>query len=172
MGGHLPTAQGAVNLVVVADTDLLADRLWVQTQNLLAQRLSTPFANNGDLVVNALDNLLGSGDLIGMGSRATFQRPFTRVETLRRGAETRFLAAEEGLKNALATTDNRLRQLQAERQDGAEPCSPPPRGQRCNALQPGGSNCAVSCGKCSVVWTRTFSGWAPGSKCLMWPWCP
>lgn len=117
-GGHLPTAQGAVNLVVVADTDLLADRLWVQTQNLLAQRLSTPFANNGDLVVNALDNLLGSGDLIGMGSRATFQRPFTRVETLRRGAETRFLAAEEGLKNALATTDNRLRQLQAERQDG------------------------------------------------------
>jgi len=115
--GHIAVAGEPVNVVLVADADLLADRLWVQTQDVLGQRLSTAFANNADLVVNALDNLLGSGDLIGIRSRATFQRPFTRVQNLRREAETRFRAAEQSLQQELEETEARLSELQASRKD-------------------------------------------------------
>lgn len=123
--GHLDVAKEPVNVVVVADTDLLADRLWVQTQNILGQRLNTAFANNGDFVINALDNLLGSSDLIGIRSRATFQRPFTRVEDLRRAAEARFRTAQQRLQTELNETESRLRELQASRTDkGATILSP------------------------------------------------
>ncbi len=122
---HIAVAAEPVNIVVVADADLLADRMWVQTQDFLGQRLSTAFANNADLAVNALDNLLGSGDLIGIRSRATFQRPFTRVLALRREAESRFRTAEQRLQDELKETEARLGELQASRTDqGAAILSP------------------------------------------------
>lgn len=123
--GHTAAAAEPINVLLVADTDLLSDRLWAQTQEFLGQRLTTAFANNGDLAVNALDNLLGSGDLISIRSRATFQRPFTRVQELRREAELRFRSAEERLQAELQETDARLNELQASRPDqGTELLSP------------------------------------------------
>ncbi len=115
--GHLATSNGPINVLLVADTDLLSDRLWAQTQEFLGQQLTTAFANNGDVAVNALDNLLGSGDLISIRSRATFQRPFTRVQALRREAELRFRSAEERLQAELQETEARLNELQASRPD-------------------------------------------------------
>jgi len=123
--GHVAAATQAINVLLVADTDILSDRLWAQTQEFLGQRLTTAFANNGDLAVNALDNLLGSSDLISIRSRATFQRPFTRVQDLRREAELRFRSAEERLQAELQEADARLNELQASRPDqGTEILSP------------------------------------------------
>ena len=114
---HLAAAAEPVNVVLVADTDLLADQLWVQSQDIFGQRVHTAFANNGDFVINALDNLLGSGDLISIRSRATFQRPFTRVQDLRREADARFRSAEQRLQAELQETETRLSELQASRAD-------------------------------------------------------
>ncbi len=128
--GHISVATEPANVVLVADADLVADRLWVQTQDVLGQRLSTAFANNADLVVNALDNLLGSGDLISIRSRATFQRPFTRVQELGREAETRFRSAEQRLQTELEETESRLGELQASRKDqGTSILSPQQEGE-------------------------------------------
>src|SRR4029077_6245737 len=80
------TSVDNANLVLVGDVDVLSDRLWVQVQSFLGQKLVNAFANNGDFVINALDNLSGSADLIGLKSRATYTRPFTTVEKLRRDA--------------------------------------------------------------------------------------
>ncbi len=122
---HLAASQAPINVVVVADTDLLTDRMWVQSQDFFGQRVNRVFANNGDLAVNALDNLLGSGDLISIRSRATFQRPFTRVQELRRQAEARFQTAEERLQDELQETESRLTELQASRADqGTQILSP------------------------------------------------
>ena len=128
--GHISVATESANVVLVADTDLVADRMWVQTQDVLGQRLSTAFANNADLVVNALDNLLGSSDLISIRSRATFQRPFTRVQELGREAETRFRSAEQRLQTELEETESRLGELQASRKDqGTNILSPQQEGE-------------------------------------------
>jgi len=42
--------------MVVADTDLLSDRLWVQVQEFYGQRIVTPWADNGSFLVNSLEN--------------------------------------------------------------------------------------------------------------------
>lgn len=114
---HLASTESA-NLVLVGDVDILSDRLWVQAQNFLGQRLVTAFANNGDFVINALDNLSGSAALIGLRSRATYTRPFTRVEELRRNADLEFRATEDRLEAELTQTEQRLQDLQAARSDG------------------------------------------------------
>lgn len=116
---HLTESAQPVNILLVADADVVADRLWVQSQNFLGQRISQAFANNGDLVINGVDNLLGSGDLIGIRSRATFSRPFDKVLDLRRAAEARLVQSEEALQQELRDTEARLTELQAARQDGA-----------------------------------------------------
>ncbi len=107
------------NIVLVADVDILSDRLWVQAQNFLGQQLLTAFASNGDFLVNALDNLSGSAELIGLRSRASFTRPFEKVEELRVAADAQFRATEERLQAELAETERNLGELQAARDDNS-----------------------------------------------------
>ena len=102
-----------LNLIVFADTDMLSDFLWVRSQNFFGQRLTQAWASNGDLVQNALDNLAGSADLISVRGRASFTRPFERVEKLRRAANERFHAKEQELEQQLHDTEEKLTALQA-----------------------------------------------------------
>jgi ABC-type uncharacterized transport system involved in gliding motility auxiliary subunit len=102
-----------INLVVFADTDLLSDYLWVREQNFFGQRMTQAWASNGDLVQNALDNLAGSADLISVRGRASFTRPFERVEKLRRAADDRFRAKEQELEGQLRETESKLSALQS-----------------------------------------------------------
>ena len=76
------------------------------------------FANNGDFVVNALDNLLGSGDLIGIRSRATFQPPVhARAGPAPRGRGQVPCRPRTGCKKELQETEKKLGDLQARRED-------------------------------------------------------
>ena len=110
-------AEGEVELILVADTDLLSDRMWAQAQSLFGQRLITAFASNGDFVVNALDRLAGSSDLMSLRGRAAFSRPFDRVDELRIQAEAQFRLTEDQLQQELSRTESRLAQLQESRDD-------------------------------------------------------
>ena len=114
---HLAESSEPANLIVVGDVDLLGDRLWVQVQDFFGQQIANTFANNGAFVANALENLSGSSDLIGVRSRASFTRPFTRVDELRAEAEANYRATEQRLQNELAETERRLDELQSSRED-------------------------------------------------------
>src|SRR5690606_23464593 len=85
-GEHLTESKEDANIILVADTDLLADPLWVRTQTVFGQRFAVAWANNGDFLANSVDNLAGSADLISVRGRQSFFRPFTKVEELRRQA--------------------------------------------------------------------------------------
>lgn len=102
-----------INVIAVADTDLLADRMWVQVQDFFGQRLPQPWADNGTFVVNALDNLAGTDALISIRSRGRFARPFVVVEELQRQAENRFRETENVLQQRLAATEAKLSELQS-----------------------------------------------------------
>jgi ABC-type uncharacterized transport system involved in gliding motility auxiliary subunit len=102
-----------LNLVVFADSDMLSDYLWVRETSFFGQRITQAVAGNGDLVQNALDNLSGSADLISVRGRASFSRPFERVERLRRIADDRFRAKEQELEQQLRDTENKLSALQS-----------------------------------------------------------
>jgi ABC-type uncharacterized transport system involved in gliding motility auxiliary subunit len=111
------TSTDAANVILVGDVDVLSDRLWVQVQRFLGQQIATPFANNGDFIINALDNLAGSADLIGIRARASFSRPFTTVDALRREADAQFRQTEQQLQAQLDETEARLGELQEARTD-------------------------------------------------------
>jgi len=114
---HVAESTQPVNLIVVADTDLLSDRLWVSAQDFFGQQIVSAWSNNGDFVVNALDNLTGSGDLISIRGRATSTRPFTRVRQLEQQADTQFRATEQQLQQRLEATEQKLSELQQSRED-------------------------------------------------------
>jgi ABC-type uncharacterized transport system involved in gliding motility auxiliary subunit len=116
---HLSKSSVPVNIVVIADTDLLMDYMWVQTRELLGQRIAQAFANNGDFVANVLDNLSGSSALISIRGRATFTRPFERVEALKRRADDRLRAKALELQSELQQTEAKLTELQSKRNDQA-----------------------------------------------------
>jgi ABC-type uncharacterized transport system involved in gliding motility auxiliary subunit len=115
--GHLAESSNESNIVLVADADIVTDRLWVQVQQFFGQQVMNAFANNGDFVVNAVDNLTGSGALISVRGRATAQRPFTTVDGLRRSADDRFRAKEQELNEELAETERKLNELQRGKAD-------------------------------------------------------
>ncbi|AJE14709.1 ABC transporter [Stutzerimonas balearica] len=108
-----------INVIAVADTDLLADRMWVQVQDFFGQRIPQPWADNGAFVINALDNLAGSDALISVRSRGRFTRPFVVVEQLQRQAEARFREKEDVLQQRLAATEQKLAELQSPEPDKA-----------------------------------------------------
>lgn len=111
-----------LNLLLVADVDWLADRFWVQQSNFFGQIILTPFANNGDFITNAVENLSGNQALISIRSRGTFARPFTLVEQLTLQAEKQFREQEQVLQQQLQETEAQLAQLQ--NQEGGLVLSP------------------------------------------------
>jgi ABC-type uncharacterized transport system involved in gliding motility auxiliary subunit len=114
---HLAKSAAPANIVIIADTDLLMDFMWVQTREVFGQRVAQAFANNGDLVANILDNLSGSSALISVRGRATFSRPFERVEALRRQADDRLRGKALELQAELKQTETELTVLQSKRND-------------------------------------------------------
>jgi len=117
--GHLSeSADAGINVVLFADTDVLTDRMWVQKQSFLGRTVANSFADNGTLVFNIADQLLGSSDLIGIRTRASTTRPFDRVEALKLSAEARFRDTEERLQAELEETERTLTEMQSLRQDG------------------------------------------------------
>ena len=115
---HLAQSITPANLIIVADVDMLHERFWAEIRQLMGQQLFVPFANNADLVINALDNLSGSNSLIGLRGRAPSGRPFTMVQNIRQAAELEFRAKERALQEKLESARNKLKTLQ--RQSGTK----------------------------------------------------
>ena len=117
--GVLKESAKPLNVIVIADSDLLADYMWGQRTNFFGQAVFQPLANNGELVWNALDNLAGSNDLISIRGRAPHKRTFDRVEELQREADAQFRVKELQVQEQLTQTEETLAKLQSQ-QGGSE----------------------------------------------------
>jgi ABC-type uncharacterized transport system involved in gliding motility auxiliary subunit len=113
---HLTEAKEPLNAIIVADTDLLDDRFWVQVREFFGQRIAEPIANNADFVVNAVESLMGAPELISLRSRGVSARPFELVQSIQRAAEDSFRAKEKELQDKLKDTEKKLKDLQTKEQ--------------------------------------------------------
>ena len=102
---------GPANLVVVADSDILADRFWVRTADFFGQQTATPFADNGPFVANLIGTLAGGDALIGLRSRDDTNHPFVLVNEMQSEAEARFRQTEQGLQKHLEDVQKQLQTL-------------------------------------------------------------
>jgi ABC-type uncharacterized transport system involved in gliding motility auxiliary subunit len=100
-----------INIVVVADTDMLDDRFWAQSQDFFGRRIIVPTANNGDFVANAVEVLAGGEDLVDLRSRGSSARHFLLVEKIQRVADDRYAAEQQALQEKLKQTQQKLREL-------------------------------------------------------------
>lgn len=114
---HLAKTSSPANIVIIADTDMLLDFMWVETHEMFGQRIAQAFANNGDLISNILDNLGGSSALISIRGRASFNRPFERLEALKRQADDSLRSKALELQSQLKQTESKLTELQTKRDD-------------------------------------------------------
>jgi ABC-type uncharacterized transport system involved in gliding motility auxiliary subunit len=102
---------GPANLVVVADSDILADRFWVQVQDFFGQQEATPFSANGPFVVNLIGTLAGGDSLIGLRGRGQAVRPFDVVDRMEHAAEAQYRAQQQALQAQLTDAQARLDSL-------------------------------------------------------------
>ena len=109
---HLAESADDINVVVVADTDILADSFWLRAQDLFGQQVIVPIAHNADLVVNAADNMAGTSALISLRGRGLSSRPFDVVESIQREAEDKYMTQAQALAKELEDVEKKLRELQ------------------------------------------------------------
>jgi ABC-type uncharacterized transport system involved in gliding motility auxiliary subunit len=112
LGGNQIKSAKDVNVVVMADTDIFDNRFWVRLGSLYGKQVAAPFADNGAFVMNAVENLMGSGDLISLRTRATDDRPFTVVRELQAQAQAQYQQEAQALQQRLTDTQQRLHDLQ------------------------------------------------------------
>lgn len=120
--GHI--SEGDINVLIVADTDVLTDRLWVQAQSFFGRQVLNPFADNGSLLVNSVDYLVGSKDLISIRSRGRYNRPFDRVHDIQRDAEEEYRAKADELQAQLNETEKQLTALLSQAGEGQASLTP------------------------------------------------
>lgn len=104
------SAQG-INLVVVADTDMLDERFWADPRNFYGRKVVLPLANNADFLANAVEVLAGGQELVDLRSRGTVARPFEVVERIQRAADDRYAAKQRALEDKLKQAQAKLKSL-------------------------------------------------------------
>jgi len=122
---HIAATTGPANLVVVADSDILADRYWMRMQDFFGQSQAVPFSDNGPFVANLIDTLAGGDALIGLRARGTASRPFVLVEAMQSAAEAQFRQSQQALQQHLDEVQKQLQTLRQGNGQGAEQAAQP-----------------------------------------------
>src|SRR5262249_53846406 len=68
-------------------------------------------ANNGDFVVNAIEQMSGGAALSDLRGRGVSWRPFERIQRMEAKADSQFRAKEQELTTQLKDTEQKLSQL-------------------------------------------------------------
>ena len=107
------STDGPANMVVVADSDILADRFWVRIADFFGQPTATPFADNGPFVANLIGTLAGGDALIGLRSRGDTNRPFTVIAQMQGDAEAKYRQTQQALQKHLEEVEKQLGTLRS-----------------------------------------------------------
>jgi ABC-type uncharacterized transport system involved in gliding motility auxiliary subunit len=107
----LTQSESPLDIIVVADADILADRFWVIMRDFAGQRVPVPTANNGDFVLNSIEALAGSSSLMELRGRGSASRPFKVLQDIQKTASRKFEDKERGLRQTITKTEKKLQQL-------------------------------------------------------------
>ncbi len=112
------TKEGAV--VLVGDVDMLHDNFSVRVTSIFGQRIVQPLNGNLTLAQNITEQLAGNSSLINMRSRATMNRPFTKIQEYRAKAEQQYQSQLMDLENRLNEARTKISELQRAKTDGSQ----------------------------------------------------
>jgi ABC-type uncharacterized transport system involved in gliding motility auxiliary subunit len=98
---HLAETANA-NIIVVADSDLFDDRLWIGVgQDAAGRQAAREIALNGAFIAGAAEQMLGNDDLLSLRARRSSQRPFSTVDAIRKEDDRTYMAQEQKAQDKL-----------------------------------------------------------------------
>lgn len=100
-----------LNVILVGDTDMLMDRDWIQEQSVFGHPVAQAFANNGDFVMNAVEEMAGGPALADLRGRGVSWRPFELIQRMEADADAQYSAKQQQLQQQLKDTQDKLSQL-------------------------------------------------------------
>ena len=113
----LKESESSSTLMLIADTDFMADQFSVEQLNFLGFQSNRPLNDNLNFVSNILEFLSGSEDLISLRGKGTAVRPFTVVRELETKAQERYQMRYDELQNKLGDVQSKLNGLLEQQQD-------------------------------------------------------
>jgi ABC-type uncharacterized transport system involved in gliding motility auxiliary subunit len=99
---------------------MLFDQFVAQVQNVFGQRMIFPMNGNLNLLQNMVEQNAGDENLIAIRSRATMNRPFTKVREMQAAAEDRYRSKIADLEKGLQDAQTRLNELQQAKQEAGQ----------------------------------------------------
>jgi ABC-type uncharacterized transport system involved in gliding motility auxiliary subunit len=105
---HLTKSLKPTEIILIADSDLLEKRFWIDEHTYNTQGAIVPVADNATFIINGVDALMGNEILIELRGRAPQTRPFTQVDALRERAAQKLDAEEYLLRKKISTIQARL----------------------------------------------------------------
>lgn len=112
----LTEAQEDCAVVVFADADFISDAL--AYRDFFFGKVV--FGDNSALMMNTIDDLTGSSDLISIRSRGHFKRPFIRIDEIEQKAEAETAEEEAKINAEIAEFQNELQSILASAEEGQE----------------------------------------------------
>jgi len=116
-GDSLKETKSDNAVVLFGDADLLYDPFTIR-------RIDSPFGAmqmamnaNLNLAQNILEQMTGDSNLIAVRSRATLNRPFTRVKELEAAANEKFQSEIKRLEDSAADAQRKINEMQAQKKD-------------------------------------------------------
>src|ERR1043166_8365260 len=107
-GSALPTAE----VVLVADTDMLNEKVCVREQNVGGHRVFRPVNGNLGFVQSLVEQFAGDDDQISARRRASLSRPFTRVKDMEAKAGQHWQEKVRLLETKQRETEQKIQELQ------------------------------------------------------------
>jgi len=112
--------EGEGMVFLIADSDWAADRFSVERMNFLGNTMLRPLNDNLSLMLNVVDQLAGSQDLIALRGRGNVNRSFVRVEKLEVLAQVRYQEQLESVNQRLSEVQSEISKIQGQQQsDGS-----------------------------------------------------
>ena len=114
----LKETKGDNAVLLIGDTDWLSDQFSVQIQNFFGQKIIQPRNSNLALVQNVVEQFSGDQNLIGVRSRATLNRPFTKIQDMQTKANARYQAEIAKLQKEVEEVNQKVNELQGKKEAG------------------------------------------------------
>jgi ABC-type uncharacterized transport system involved in gliding motility auxiliary subunit len=115
--GSLKETQQDNTVLLVGDADMLFDRVALQPIQTLFGTAYAPANGNLSFVQNAVEQLTGDNNLISVRSRATQNRPFTRIRAMETAANEKFQSEIKRLEDSKSEAQRRINELQQQKKD-------------------------------------------------------
>lgn len=114
----LKESKGDNVVIVMGDSDWLYDHFSVEVLNFFGQKVLRPRNGNLNLAQGMVEQMAGDQNLIAVRSRATQNRPFTKIAQMQAEAQGRFQEQIAKLQKEQEETQQRVNELQGKKEPG------------------------------------------------------